>query len=296
MDLMLATKYTEKAAQKLLDKHKILFVQEKYDGARVYVKEGKIYTRNNKEILLPYCRLYEEITLLPRRLIFDGELLLSNNGVVLDRKTGNGIINKAIHGNCSVEEANKFNLKIFDIINACASTRGDPADYFKRLDIIADSLYEGFETISKAKTHIVSNIPEIDGFFDYYISKGKEGIMLKSPDNIYKGKRASDVLKRKQELTADLRVVGYEKGTGKYEGMLGALICATDDGKLVVNVGTGFTDEQRDFDNVPEIDSIVEVKYNAVIGKKDSDVKSLFLPVYVGLRTDKTTTNTLEEL
>lgn len=75
--------------------------------------------------------------------------------------------------------------------------------------------------------------------------------------------------------------------------MLGALICATDDGKLVVNVGTGFTEEQRDFSNVPDIDSIVEVKYNVVIGKKDSDVKSLFLPVYVGLRTDKTTTNTL---
>lgn len=44
MDLMLATKYTEKAAQKLLDKHKILLLQEKYDGARVYVKEGKPYT------------------------------------------------------------------------------------------------------------------------------------------------------------------------------------------------------------------------------------------------------------
>lgn len=294
MDLMLATKYTEKAAQKLLDKHKILLLQEKYDGARVYVKEGKPYTRNNKEIILPDCELKRDIQLLPKLLYFDGELLLIDNEQVIDRKTGNGIINKALHGNCSVEESNKFNLKVFDIINAGFS---DPADYLKRYDIMRDSIDDRFNgSVSMSDTYIVHDISEIDSFFDYYISDGKEGIMLKSPGNIYQGKRVSDILKRKQELTADLRVIGYEEGTGKYKGMLGALICETADGKLRVNVGTGFLDVQRKYENVPEIDSIVEVKYNAVIGKKDSDVKSLFLPVFVGKRADKVVANTLEEL
>ena len=296
MDLMLATKYTEKAAQKLLDMNKVLYVQEKYDGARVYVMNGRVFTRNNKELLLPDCDFKKQLQELPESFCFDGELLLINNEQVLDRKTGNGIINKALHGNCSLEEANKFYLKIFDITNLSEVIKSIKEPYWYRLDYIGDIVGYCADAYSVTNTGIVHNVAEIDAYFREYVSEGKEGIMLKSPYNLYKGKRVPDILKRKQELTADLRVVGYEKGTGKYEGMLGALICATDDGKLLVNVGTGFTDEQRDFNNAPDIDSIVEVKYNAVIGKKDSDVKSLFLPVYVGLRTDKTTTNTLEEL
>ena len=44
------------------------------------------------------------------------------------------------------------------------------------------------------------------------------------------------------------------------------------------------------------IDKIVEVKYNEVISKKTSDVKSLFLPVFVDVRFDKDIANTLKEL
>lgn len=290
---MLATKYTEKALSNILKKNPYVYVQEKYDGVRVYIKDGKLYSRTNKEIYIEGSKLYEEIQNLDHNFIFDGELLVFGEGSKpLDRKTGNGIINKAIHGNATQSELDMFNLVLFD----CVSNTNPEASYNIRLINLFRLVSTRNSRLKYTTTFISKDKGCIEKWYSMMVSEGKEGIMIKAPNGIYQGKRVTHVLKRKQELTADLRVVGYEKGTGKYEGMLGALICATDDGKLVVNVGTGFTDEQRDFNNVPDIDSIVEVKYNAVIGKKDSDVKSLFLPVYVGLRTDKTTTNTLEEL
>ena len=92
----------------------------------------------------------------------------------------------------------------------------------------------------------------------------------------------------KAELSTSLRVVGYQTGSGKYEGLLGALVCETEDGKVRVNVGTGFSDELRK-ELIPDntLDKIVEVLYNARISKKNGGKDSLFLPRFIGFREDK---------
>jgi ATP-dependent DNA ligase len=55
-------------------------------------------------------------------------------------------------------------------------------------------------------------------------------------------------MKWKPVITVDLNIVGFEEGTGRNEGRLGAIICeGIDDGKIInVNVGGGLTDENRD--------------------------------------------------
>ena len=89
------------------------------------------------------------------------------------------------------------------------------------------------------------------------------------------------------------RKVGTQPGTGKNKGLLGALICETDDGLIQTKVGTGFSDEQRklytkDF----VIGKIVELEYNMRIeSKREDKVDSLFLPRFIELREDKDTTN-----
>jgi len=74
-----------------------------------------------------------------------------------------------------------------------------------------------------------------------------EGVMIKDPDAPYECKRTHAWLKAKPFIEVTLEVVAVEEGTGRNAGRLGALVCAgQDDGKDIrVNVGSGFTDDQR---------------------------------------------------
>ena len=70
--------------------------------------------------------------------------------------------------------------------------------------------------------------------------------------------------------------------------MLGAIVCESADGVVKVNVGSGFNDEHRK--TLKEKDllgKIVAVKYNTRIQNK-SGAESLFLPIFVEVREDKT--------
>lgn len=289
MTVMLASKFNEKRAQKLLDKHKRLLVQEKFDGARVYVKNEKLYTRADKEIILPDCSLKDAIAKLDiRDWVLDGELIvLGDNGNVLPRQTGNGLINKALHGNLTSAEAN-FKLMAFDIFNTdypwvTYSERLLDFDYFNRTEGVLEVV----------DTWVVRSLEGVYKLYNSFVDRGAEGIMVKNPANLYVPKRALDIMKMKEELTVDLRVIGHDGGTGKYEGLLGSLLCTTEDEKLLVSVGTGLTFEQRI--TPPKTGQIVEVKYNSLI-QDDKGNYSLFLPVFKGIREDKQQANLLKDL
>lgn len=307
---MLAHKATIKDINKLFEKDKELIVQEKFDGVRCLVKDNIAYTRQGKPIIFPLSNIKTSLDCLNDKFIFDGELIaFSSDNKVLPRKEISGLINKGLHSNLTKEEADSIYLVLWDqIFDIDYMNKYSKIEYQYRYEDLLESInyYKNIWTMlsdegTKCNLLIASNIKvssleEIKQLFNNAISDGKEGIMIKSPSAPWEPKRVKTMLKLKQELSADLRVVGYEPGTGKYEGMLGALICKTDDNQIRVNVGTGFTDEQRELANIPDIGSIVEIKYNAVIDSKDSSIKSLFLPVYMGKRFDKNVTSSFEEL
>lgn len=129
------------------------------------------------------------------------------------------------------------------------------------------------------------------------MARGEEGVIAKNLKGKWEPKRSKNLCKFKAEETADLVVVDWEPGQGKYEGQLGALVCETSDGKVRVNVGSGFSDEQRRYitkDN--SVDKIVEIKYNAKITKKDGGADSLYLPRFIGFRVDKNQADSSEEI
>ena len=118
------------------------------------------------------------------------------------------------------------------------------------------------------------------------MSLGHEGIILKDGNGIWEDKRAKHQIKFKGELECDLKIVAVEPGTGKYEGMLGAIVCESADGVVKVNVGSGFTDAHRKNYGQELVDKIVAIKYNSRIKNKLGD-ESLFLPIFVEIRDDK---------
>ena len=106
------------------------------------------------------------------------------------------------------------------------------------------------------------------------VDGGYEGVMIKDVDAPYECKRSHAWLKAKPFIEVTLSITELEEGTGRNEGRLGAFVCAgKDDGKdILVNVGSGFTDEQRSTfwaDRNAVVNQLVEVRADAVTQNQD---------------------------
>ena len=292
--------------QKLVDKVQFpAMVQTKMDGMRfnAIVRAGKVEyrSRNGKEIQL-LGNLDEDFIKMAGEVdcVFDGELLVNDKGVVLDRQTGNGILNKANKGTISDLEANKVRATVWDVIPYLYFVDGEcPVPYGKRMDSLNLLMNTHKpEKVSLVDNWVVENYEEAKTLFEGLLADGQEGIILKDMRGIWENKRAKHQIKFKGELECDLKIVAVEEGQGKAVGMLGAIVCESSDGLLKVNVGSGFNDEHRN--NLWHIKSeligrIVAVKYNMRSKNKAGD-ESLFLPIFIELRDDKTEADSLGDI
>ena len=122
------------------------------------------------------------------------------------------------------------------------------------------------------------------------LDKGYEGLMIKPTFEVYKCKRSHAWLKVKPFIEVTLKVVAVEEGTGKNEGVLGALVVeGEDDGKFFhVNVGSGLTDENREQiweSRDAVIGQLVEVRADAATQSQDAeDTWSLRFPRFKTFR------------
>jgi len=90
---------------------------------------------------------------------------------------------------------------------------------------------------------------------------GGEGLMLHRADSLYHGGRSQDLLKVKQWLDNEAKVIGHRAGTGKYQGMLGALEVETEKGVRFL-LGTGFSDYERI--HPPPVGSTITYRYTGL--------------------------------
>lgn len=122
---------------------------------------------------------------------------------------------------------------------------------------------------------------------DLMDSQGKEGAML-NRDTFYECKRNKGILKVKSFHHCDVRCKRIELGTGKNAATLGSIV--VDYKGYECGVGSGFTDEQREFyfNNQDEIlGRIVQVKYKDESKNKNGGL-SLQFPIFECVRNDKT--------
>ncbi|QDZ29927.1 DNA ligase [Noviherbaspirillum sp. UKPF54] len=90
------------------------------------------------------------------------------------------------------------------------------------------------------------------------LGEGGEGLMLHRADAQWQTGRSDVLLKLKPQQDAEAVVFGYEAGRGKYQGMLGALIVRTADGRRL-RLGSGLSDAMRRAP--PAIGSTVTYRY-----------------------------------
>ena len=130
---------------------------------------------------------------------------------------------------------------------------------------------------------------EIAKWSDWATQQGHEGIMLNTADGFYETKRNSGLLKVKKFHNADVLCLSVFEGTGKYAGTLGGITIDYNGNK--VSVGSGFTDEERDYywKNQDEIiGKIIDVQFFEETTNDKNDGISLRFPTIKSVRTDKT--------
>ena len=125
-------------------------------------------------------------------------------------------------------------------------------------------------------------------FAEASVEEGYEGIMIKSMDAPYECKRSDFWMKWKPTITVDLNIVGFEEGTGRNLGRLGAIICegVDNDRNIRVNVGSGLSDSNRDEYWAARnelLARVVEVEADAVTQNQDGSY-SLRFPRFVRFR------------
>ena len=147
-------------------------------------------------------------------------------------------------------------LNIFDIIPLQDFRRGHWNAQLRKRIALLDAMRPVVDKMISVELlpHIMVDLDtaagkdQLERYAKDNVNAGFEGIMIKELEAPYICKRSTDWMKWKPTLTVDLEVVGVEEGTGRNLGRLGALVChGVDDGKeITVNVGSGFSDADRD--------------------------------------------------
>lgn len=299
-------------ANKFLDRITFpAFAQTKMDGLRanIIIEDGKttVFSRNGKEITT--FGHFDNLTEF-NNIMLDGELLVKppkgyvlerdklpdiiyDGETLMERQSGNGIINKSIISDkrkttVTKEETSMFKIVLWDWVELEGWKAGfdsEPYNHrFEKLRLIRND--KRFELI---ESQIVKDMDSAMTLFKKKLSEGQEGLILKNHGMPWENKRSYHMIKMKDIKDIDLLVIEWIEGTGKYEGMLGSLKCRNKDGTIEVNVGSGFVDKER-MELKPEdtVGKICSIKYNDIIKRKDSDIQSLFLPIFQEIRKDKT--------
>jgi len=240
---------------------------------------------------------------------------------VMDRQTGNGIINKALKGTISKEESNRVFLVVWDMVPLKDwKEEVSKIIYMDRFHSVLHHLtkrnvcYTSHRAlrVEPVSFRFVETEKEALGWAEGLINSGEEGIVIKNFKAKWKNNTSGDQIKIKSEKVCELQIISWQYGAkdGKFEKCLGAFRCASGDRGIIVDIsgglsqrfkGIGSFDEKGnaiiDKKRIMEFDSyigkIVGVTFESVIdSKREENPKSLYLPRFEYpddncIRTDK---------
>lgn len=227
------------------------FYSRKLDGIRNYYLQGQCWSRSNRlQKSEPVRHIVEQLqTLDCDNYVFDGELIYLN-------PDGTEDFQKAVSLLRSDERdvlCDNIYFVIFDAIPTHNFLDKSPVmetfneEYSKLQELLCPT--ESGLSWSKTKLPNVLLIKQVkedeaDVLREAVIKYNWEGLMYRNGDAPYEFKRSKHLLKIKEMQDIELEVIGYEEGTGKHEGKLGAFVVSYEG--FPVKVGSGYSDELRE--------------------------------------------------
>lgn len=287
---------SEKHTAKMTGKKRI---EQKLDGVRVLAVVTKttvnLYSRNGKpfdnfphivesleDIKNKFAKIFQ---LHPHGFVLDGEIIGESFQALMKQAQRKSDV-----------QTTGMTYSVFDILALADFERGfSNLQQYKRLDTLEDyravfdstdcvRLMDGIEVdLSTAEGHDIMRRYAEDA-----VEAGFEGIMIKDLGAPYECRRSTFWMKWKPTITVDLNIVGFEEGTGRNAGRLGAIICEGDDNgrRINVNVGSGLSDANRDeywSARNQLLGDVIEVEADAVTQNQDGTY-SLRFPRFVRFR------------
>jgi DNA ligase-1 len=289
----LIPEFNVQLSNKYFDKPEVVEGKEfvlttKIDGSRIIAMKdnGKVsfWTRQGQK--------YEGLVDLEKELlecsddnfVFDGEI------VAIDTDLENTYKNTMKLSRTKDLEKHGLKMLVFDYMDiANFKAQKCPVMYSTRraqLSAIFDlNSFKYFELLPMLyKGTDTSKIIEI---LNEQTAKGEEGIMINIYAAPYEFKRTNNLLKVKKFQDTELKVIGFEEGTNKLVGTLGAFICEYKDN--TVKVGSGLSDDDRAYfwNNKDKIlNKYITVKYFETSRDSKTGLESLRFPIYMRVRED----------
>lgn len=293
-------------------------LEPKLDGVRVLMVVQLLGTGISPEALATcYSRngkVFDNFTHIEDQIVDHVQELIAAVGKVNDLQSGTlkqgFVLDGEVVGNSFQELMRQARRKenvsaddsvfhVFDILPLPDFERGHwNAQLRKRIALI-EAMKPAFDKMPNAELlpHLQVDLDTSEGknqlerYAKDMVNAGFEGIMIKNLDAPYLCKRSTDWMKYKPVHDYDLTVIGIEPGTGKHNGRMGALVCeGDDDGKhIVVNVGSGYTDSERQeyWDNQSDIIGRTAVVMADAVTLNQSGSYSLRFPRFKTFRYDK---------
>jgi ATP-dependent DNA ligase len=264
--IMLCYPYEEK---RLLKWSTPWIIQPKLDGVRcraIFDEAGEVQllsSEQNEIVSVPHINRHLQEMNLPSGTELDGELY--THGLSFEE-----IVSRTSRSTNLHKQYQDIEYHIFDIVS------DDPQ--YKRLSLLSELAYQHFHNpfikfVHCAKLHTKDDVME---WFDKYIKEGYEGFVMRNNWSPYLRKRSVWLMKFKPKKSDYYVIAGSVEEVsiqGQPKNRLGALVLHSPDQWKpgLFNVGTGFTDEQREqlWKHREElVGEICEVKYQHLTDKQ----------------------------
>ena len=272
------------------------YASEKWDGIRA-IWDGSQFISRGSNVGNPkvYTYVPEWFKLLmPPGIALDGEIWIgrgefSKTSALSNLKPGSKYTKKDID-----KRWISVKYKVFDL-------PGNMKPFEERMKFLKQIIIDRTELWKKENTSKcpleyteqikIESMEQLINRYTELTKAGAEGIMLRAPGSPYELKRSKYLLKYKIKEDSEAIVKEYIPGDGRLKGLLGSLRCEliidSKPSGIIFNIGTGFSDEQRekylekDTEFSIPIGSIVSFSYMEL--SKDSVPRH---PVYRGIRND----------
>lgn len=215
------------------------WMSEKLDGVRAVWDCRQLRTRTGQSIHAPQWFL----DALPSGEPLDGELWL-----------GRGRFQETVSVAMSAAEGPEWRGVRYAAFDAPMALGG----FEERLAAVRDALanldgpaFALPQLRCTGREHLLDELARVE-------HQGGEGLMLRQPGSSYERKRSGTLLKVKTFQDAEAVVVGYDGGTGRNAGVVGALVACLQDG-TEFRVSSGLTDTLRRCP--PAIGTVFTFKY-----------------------------------
>lgn len=243
-NVQLAQKFFEKP-ERVIGKR--FAVTTKIDGGRIIaIKENgqvSFYTRAGQKYEGLVDLEKEMLETFPDGTVLDGEITIFDNKGIPSKEA----YKRAMKITRSDGEKHGLKMICFDAMYIDEwKTQTCTHDYTERRlllnGLFSQKPHTYFEVLPLL--YVGDDSARILELLDEAIANKEEGVMINICDAPYEFGRTWNLMKVKKMNTVDLEIVGFEEGSGRLTGTLGAILVRYKNDNIV-KVGSGFSDHMR---------------------------------------------------